>query len=88
MGFGVAAKALRSGANDLCGTGSINAINATMVAAGKHLPDPNQELLARVRQCIEDAGFIPALRDPYYKILARYGARTEAVPVCRDSWSR
>ncbi len=72
MGFAVAAEALRSGANDLCGTGSINAINATMVAAGKHLPDPNQALLVQVRQCIEDAGFIAALRDQFYKVIERY----------------
>lgn len=71
MGFPVAALALRSGANDLCGTGSINAINAAMTAAGKCLPDPNVELLAQVRACIASAGFTPALRDPHYNIVMR-----------------
>ena len=40
MGFGVAQAALRAGANDLCGTGSINAINAAMTATGKASPGP------------------------------------------------
>ncbi len=88
MGFAVAAEALRSGANDLCGTGSINAINATIVAAGKHLPDPNQALLVQVRQCIEDAGFVAALRDPYYNVLARNDRKTEAMTPCGNSRSR
>ena len=35
MGFPVATQALRSGANDVCGTGSINAINACIEAAGR-----------------------------------------------------
>ena len=72
MGFPVASLALRSGANDLCGTGSINAINAAMAAAGKCLPDPNRALLLQVRDCISSAGFTPALRDPYYNILLKH----------------
>ena len=69
MGFEVASRALRSGANDLCGTGSINAINACITAAGKDLPDPTEALLRDVVKCIEDAGFTAALRDPYYNVL-------------------
>jgi len=79
MGYGVAATALRSGANDLCGTGSINAINAVMTAVGKPLPDPNRALLEQVEGCIAQAGFLPALRDPYYSVLSRGSARAEAV---------
>jgi len=71
MGFGVAAQAMRAGANDLCGTGSINAINATMTAAGKCLPDLNRDLLDNVKGCIAGAGFTPALRDPYYRVIAK-----------------
>jgi len=72
MGFEVATQALRSGANDLCGTGSINAINACIEAAGKDLPDPTETLIRQVRECIENAGFTAALRDPNYNILARH----------------
>lgn len=74
MGFGVAALALRSGANDLCGTGSINAINAVITVTGKQLPDLTRELIEQVERCIADAGFIPALRDARYKITARQAA--------------
>jgi len=71
MGYGVAATALRSGANDLCGTGSINAINAVMTAVGQRVPDPNRALLEQVEGCIVQAGFVPALRDPNYRVLFR-----------------
>ena len=72
MGFAVATEALRSGANDVCGTGSINAINACIEAAGKDLPDPTQALIRQVSECIENAGVTAALRDSYYNILARH----------------
>jgi cyclic dehypoxanthinyl futalosine synthase len=75
MGFPVATQALRAGANDVCGTGSINAINACIEAAGKDLPDPTQALLGQIRECIENAGVTAALRDPYYNILTRHRAR-------------
>jgi cyclic dehypoxanthinyl futalosine synthase len=78
MGFGVASEALRSGANDLCGTGSINAINAVITASGKQLPDLTQTLLRQVEGCIADAGFIPALRDARYNILERRRAKPAA----------
>ncbi len=71
MGFGVAQAALRAGANDLCGTGSINAINAAMMATGKQLRDPAQLLIQQVEGCISAAGFVPALRDVHYNILSR-----------------
>lgn len=74
MGFPVASLALCSGANDLCGTGSINAIDAAMAAAGKCLPDPNRALVGRVRDCIESAGFAAALRDPYYHVVFKHQA--------------
>ncbi|MGD1026417.1 radical SAM protein [Candidatus Binatus soli] len=81
MGFEVASRALRSGANDLCGTGSINAINACITAAGKDLPDPTEALLRDVVKCIEAAGFTAALRDPYYNILTRHeSTKLEELP--------
>ncbi len=78
MGFPVATQALRSGANDVCGTGSINAINACIEAAGKDLPDPTQALIRQVSECIENAGVTAALRDPYYNILARHVRNRQA----------
>jgi len=81
MGFTVAGRALQAGANDLCGTGSINAIDACIKAAGKQVPDSGTTIVSDVVKCIEDAGFNAALRDPYYNIIAHhesgneYGAR-------------
>jgi cyclic dehypoxanthinyl futalosine synthase len=72
MGFGVASQALRAGANDVCGTGSINAIDACIQAAGKQVPDSGTTIVSEVVKCIEDAGFIAALRDPYYNIVAHH----------------
>lgn len=72
MGFGVASRALQSGANDLCGTGSINAIDACIRAAGKEVPDSEASIVPQVVSCIEDAGFIAALRDSNYRIIARH----------------
>ncbi len=69
MGFGVAARALRAGADDLCCTGSINAIDAVMRAAGRDVPEPSESLVEQVRRCIGGAGFTPALRDPFYSVL-------------------
>jgi cyclic dehypoxanthinyl futalosine synthase len=76
MGFGVAARALQSGANDLCGTGSINAIDACIRAAGKQVPDPGMTIVPEVVKCIEDAGFTAALRDPHYNIITRHESGT------------
>ena len=69
MGFGVAARALQSGANDLCGTGSINAVDSVLETAGKDVPRPGDRVFRDVVACITDAGFIPAQRDQSYEIL-------------------
>lgn len=79
MGFGVAADALHGGANDLCGTGSINAINAAITAAGNCLPGPSHSLLDQVRDCIVSAGFTPALRDPFYHVVEAFDRSEAAV---------
>jgi cyclic dehypoxanthinyl futalosine synthase len=78
MGFSVAGRALESGANDLCGTGSINAIDACIQAAGKQVPDSGNMIVADVVRCIEGAGFIAALRDPYYRIVVYHEPETGA----------
>jgi cyclic dehypoxanthinyl futalosine synthase len=78
MGFGVASRALQSGANDVCGTGSINAIDACIQAAGKQVPDSGNTIIADVVRCIEDAGFKAALRDPYYNVIARHESKGES----------
>jgi cyclic dehypoxanthinyl futalosine synthase len=78
MGFGVASQALQSGANDVCGTGSINAIDACIQAAGKSVPDSGTTIVSGVVKCIEDAGLHAALRDPYYNILMYHEMRTES----------
>ena len=70
MGFGVASAALRSGANDLCGTGSINAIDSVLEKSGRPITDAAETILQRVERCIEDAGFHPVARDPYYHVAA------------------
>jgi CofH subfamily radical SAM domain protein len=77
MGFTVAGRALQSGANDLCGTGSINAIDACIEAAGKKVPDSGTTIIADVVACIEEAGFRAALRDPYYNIIKYSNCRSE-----------
>ncbi len=69
MGFGVASRALRAGADDLCCTGSINAIDAVMRANGREVRRPSQDLIEQVGDCVRDAGFTPALRDPYYNVI-------------------
>jgi CofH subfamily radical SAM domain protein len=83
MGFGVAGAALRGGADDLCCTGSINAIDAVTRAAGKHVVEPSRAVIESVERCIVDAGFLPARRDPRYRVLsvrapARSGSRVVA----------
>ncbi len=73
MGFGVAGEALQAGADDICGAGSINAINAVMAAAGGQPPESTQTLVPQivfhVVRTICDAGFVPAERDPHYNIV-------------------
>jgi cyclic dehypoxanthinyl futalosine synthase len=70
MGFEVASAALRSGADDVCGTGSINAIDSILEKAGRPITDAADVILSRVERCIGDAGFRPAARDPRYRVLA------------------
>jgi len=72
--------ASQRGANDVCGTGSINAINACIEAAGKDLPDPTEALIRQICECIENAGVSAALRDPYYNILSRHRAKALRAP--------
>lgn len=69
MGFGVAAAALRSGANDLCGSGSINAVDSVLEKAGRPVTDTADVLLRQVDRCIYEAGFVAAPRDAYYNVL-------------------
>lgn len=70
MGYGVAARALRAGANDLCGTGSINAVTSVLETAGaESLRDPSERILHGVLGCIEQAGFRAAQRDAFYNVI-------------------
>ncbi|MBI5309422.1 MAG: radical SAM protein [Actinobacteria bacterium] len=68
MGYGTAAKALRAGADDLCGTGAINAVTSVLETAGKEAPRPSEKVFHGVLKCIADAGFKPAERDPFYNV--------------------
>lgn len=71
MGFGTAGRALRGGANDICGTGSINAVDSVLETAGKQVPDPADSKIHRdLLDCIRRTGFTPARRDARYKVIA------------------
>lgn len=72
MGFGVAAAALQSGADELSGTGTINAITAATELDGRVIDGPGTKdgLLGDIRQCIVDSGFTPARRGPTWNILS------------------
>lgn len=71
MGFGIAGQGLRSGADELSGTGTINAITAVTRADGRETPgiDEREQVLADIRGCITGAGFTPARRDPHWQII-------------------
>lgn len=69
MGYHTATRALRAGANDLCGTGSINAVDSVLETAGKEAPRPSDKVKYGALKCIADAGFVPAQRDAFYNIL-------------------
>jgi CofH subfamily radical SAM domain protein len=73
MGFDVARAALRAGANDVCCTGSINAIDAVMRARGGAPPGPAlaERIVHHVVRIVLEAGFEPALRDPFYTVIGR-----------------
>ena len=76
MGFGVAGEGLNSGADELSGTGTINAINAITTLDGRVIddgPGAKEDLLGDIRGCIRDAGFTPARRDPVWNILSVEG---------------
>ncbi|MBI5309421.1 MAG: radical SAM protein [Actinobacteria bacterium] len=68
-GFEIAKTGLQSGADDLCGTGSLNAVNATLQTAGKHLPDPDANMVAEIVDAIHQAGFDAVERDGRFKKL-------------------
>ncbi len=69
MGFETATEALRGGANEICGTGSINAVNSVMATAGKYVPKPTDPVAINVARCVRDAGYTPAQRDAKYNVL-------------------
>lgn len=71
MGFGIARQGLLSGADELSGTGTINAITAVTNLDGRVIDGPGKKegLLADIRQCIVDAGFTPARRDSRWNIV-------------------
>jgi CofH subfamily radical SAM domain protein len=74
MGFQTATRALRAGANDLCGTGSINAVDSVLETHDKEAPRPSEKVKHGVLKCIADAGFQPAQRDPFYKVFHVYNS--------------
>lgn len=75
MGFETAGKALLGGANDICGTGSINAVDSVLETAGKEVPDPaDSKIYADLLDCIRSTGFRPARRDARYKVTTAHPA--------------
>ena len=72
MGYQTATRALRAGANDLCGTGSINAVDSVLDTHGKEAPRVSQKVRNGVLTCIAEAGFTPAQRDARYNVLTRF----------------
>lgn len=69
MGYQTASRALRAGANDLCGTGSINAVDSVLETHGKEAPRPSDKVKHGAIKCIADAGFTPAQRDAFYQVV-------------------
>lgn len=71
MGFDVARAALVTGANDVCCTGSINAIDAVMRAGGGSPPGAAlvEQIVHHVVKITSEAGFTPAVRDPFYEVV-------------------
>ena len=72
MGFDIAGAALQSGADELSGTGTINAITAVTELDGRDTPgiEAYEGTLDDIRGCIARAGFTPARRDPEWNIIA------------------
>lgn len=71
MGFEVAGQALLGGADELSGTGTINAITAVTELDGRDTPGPDQreDMLVDIRGCIAEAGFTPVRRDPHWGVI-------------------
>ena len=71
MGFGVAGEGLLSGADELSGTGTINAITAVTNLDGRVIDGPGSKagLLNDIHECIRGAGYSPARRGPTWEIL-------------------
>lgn len=78
MGFETATEALRGGANEICGTGSINAVNSVMETAGKVVPRPSDPVIDGVLGCVSDAGFTPVQRDARYNPIKVYEREEQA----------
>lgn len=68
MGYQTASRAMRAGADDLCGTGSINAVDSVLDTHGKEAPRPSEKVRHGVLKCISEAGFVPAQRDAFYRV--------------------
>lgn len=83
MGYHTATRALRAGANDLCGTGSINAVDSVLDTHGKEAPGVSQKVRNGVLTCIAEAGFIPAQRDAHYNVLTRFETEEVSAALAR-----
>lgn len=89
MGFEVAGQGLGSGADELSGTGTINAITAVTNLDGRVIDGPGSKegLLNDIHNCIRGAGYSPARRGPTWEILEVYGddANAEAAPISQTT---
>lgn len=74
MGFETAGQGLLSGADELSGTGTINAITAVTNLDGRVIDGPGSKagLLNDIHNCIRGAGYTPARRGPTWQILETY----------------
>ncbi|ESW60330.1 MAG: biotin synthase [Rhodobacter sp. CACIA14H1] len=93
MGYQTAARALRAGANDLCGTGSINAVDSVLETHAKEAPRVSQKVRHGVLTCIAEAGFVPAQRDAFYQVIrhhepAEIAEARDALQVAEGDWMR
>jgi hypothetical protein len=79
MGFTTAGQGLLSGADELSGTGTINAITAVTNLDGRVIGGPgDDQLLSDIQGCITGAGFTPARRGPVWQILEVIGEEADA----------
>jgi len=91
MGYKTATRALRAGADDLCGTGSINAVDSVLDTHGKEAPRVSQKVRHGVLTCIAEAGFVPAQRDALYRVIHRHdeievASARDALETARGEW--